>query len=287
MSLDISKLEKVVRRPDGGYVARCPACFEIGQDKKGNHLKIWPDGRFGCCVANGDHQHRSRIWAMAKNGDSSPAKAYRAPVPAPKPVPIINSGRLLREWATSTKKDWIERLAKSLGVSVEALSTLEPVWAAPHRAWAFGMRDGDGNLVGIRLRSENGDKWAVTGSRQGLFIPNCSANKTLFVVEGPTDLAAALTLGLWGIGRPSCSGGMDLILSLVRRLKPSRAVLCSDNDEPGVRGAENLANHLPIPSCMFCPPSKDLRSFLQSGGTSELIDCLLAGVIWKQPKKEY
>jgi hypothetical protein len=55
-----------VRTLDGGIVqARCPACAEDGQDRKGEHLRILPDGRFGCCVHPKDGDHRKKIFALA------------------------------------------------------------------------------------------------------------------------------------------------------------------------------------------------------------------------------
>ena len=65
MSLDAAKLEKM-REVAGGIVqARCPACAEGGHDRTGEHLRIYPDGRFGCCVHPKDGEHRKRIWALA------------------------------------------------------------------------------------------------------------------------------------------------------------------------------------------------------------------------------
>lgn len=64
MSLDVSKLEKV-RDFAGGKLARCPACAEAGQDRTGEHLRIYPDGKFGCCVFPKDREHRKRIFALA------------------------------------------------------------------------------------------------------------------------------------------------------------------------------------------------------------------------------
>jgi hypothetical protein len=70
MSLILSKLERVRDLADGGIMARCPACAETGQDKRGEHLRLYPDGKFGCCVFPGDREHRKRIFALA--GDSRP-----------------------------------------------------------------------------------------------------------------------------------------------------------------------------------------------------------------------
>ncbi len=65
MSLDLSKLEKVVDLSNGMKRARCPACAESGNDKTGVHLRVYPDGRFGCCVHPKDKEHRKRVFALA------------------------------------------------------------------------------------------------------------------------------------------------------------------------------------------------------------------------------
>lgn len=70
MSLDLSKLQCLADAADGGKQARCPACAEFGHDRKGEHLRIYADGRFGCCVHPKDREHRKRIFALA--GDSRP-----------------------------------------------------------------------------------------------------------------------------------------------------------------------------------------------------------------------
>ncbi len=63
--LDLSELEKARRLPGGIVQARCPACAEAGQDRKGEHLSIFPHARFGCGVAAGEKEHLRRIFALA------------------------------------------------------------------------------------------------------------------------------------------------------------------------------------------------------------------------------
>lgn len=65
MSLEIAKLEKVRELAGGIVQARCPACAEGGHDRTGEHLRIYADGRFGCCVHPQDREHRKRIFALA------------------------------------------------------------------------------------------------------------------------------------------------------------------------------------------------------------------------------
>ena len=76
MGLLIEKLERVKRLGNGAVIARCPACAAAGQDREGNHLKIWADGRFACVVNAGvqGKWHRKRIWEIAGDrGEARPA----------------------------------------------------------------------------------------------------------------------------------------------------------------------------------------------------------------------
>lgn len=70
MSLDAARLEMVRELPGGILQARCPACAAGGHDRTGEHLRIYPDGRFGCCVHPKDKEHRKQIFALA--GDRKP-----------------------------------------------------------------------------------------------------------------------------------------------------------------------------------------------------------------------
>jgi hypothetical protein len=65
VSLDTARLEKVRELAGGIVQARCPACAEGGGDRKGEHLRVHPDGRYGCCVHPKDGEHRKRIFALA------------------------------------------------------------------------------------------------------------------------------------------------------------------------------------------------------------------------------
>ncbi|HWI57992.1 MAG TPA: hypothetical protein VNZ22_12255 [Bacillota bacterium] len=72
MSLNLQKLTKVRRRPNGTLLAQCPACAAAGQDRQGQHLVVYPDGRFGCAVHPGPEgrPHRQEIWRLA--GERAP-----------------------------------------------------------------------------------------------------------------------------------------------------------------------------------------------------------------------
>jgi len=88
MSLDAAKLEKVRELAGGVVQARCPACAEGGGDRKGEHLRIYPDGRYGCCVHPKDGQHRKRIFALA---GARKAGTFTLRVKTPPALPAVRS----------------------------------------------------------------------------------------------------------------------------------------------------------------------------------------------------
>ena len=88
MSLDVAKLEKVRELAGGIVQARCPACGEGGHDRTGQHLRIYPDGRFGCCVHPKDGVHRKRIFALV--GVRQPG-SFSLRLKTPPALPAIQS----------------------------------------------------------------------------------------------------------------------------------------------------------------------------------------------------
>jgi len=169
----------------------------------------------------------------------------------------------------------LARLAHSLELSIASLQRLGVGWSARHRAYTFPLRRGDGTICGLRLRSPAGRKWAVRGSRQGIFIPaDLDATGRLLIAEGPTDTATCLDWGLSAIGRPSCSGGTRDAVAYVRQHRPAGVVVMADADEPGRRGAEALAGVL-VANTAACrviappPETKDARAWRRSGASAK------------------
>jgi hypothetical protein len=71
MSLDQTKLENLKDKGDK-KTAQCPACAEVGADSKGDHLAIFPDGKY-CCVAHPDDRaHSKKIYKLVGLSDSEP-----------------------------------------------------------------------------------------------------------------------------------------------------------------------------------------------------------------------
>ena len=191
----------------------------------------------------------------------------------PEGAPVLDFGMFARQCAQLLQPQDLQRLAGSLGLSVRSLQRLAVGWCATHRAFSFPMVDASGRVLGVRLRTASGRKFSVTGGKEGLFVPtDLDVDGRLLVTEGPTDCAALLDLGFSAVGRPSCSGGVRLLVELVKQWRPAEVVIVSDADAVGQRGAGNLAAVLMAYSSavrVITPPSgiKDARQWKQCGAT--------------------
>lgn len=199
----------------------------------------------------------------------------------PKAVPehVVRSAI---EFHRTMKPHWFDRTGELLGVTPGSLRRLRVGWSVAYKAHSFPMFDGDNRLVGVRLRTTNGLKRAVTGSRAGLFVPDGLRHPLhrLFIAEGPTDTAALLSVGLDAIGRPSCNGARSHCLDYVRRASPTESVIVADNDAPGLEGAKALANDL-VTVCravktITAPEGvKDARQWVAEGATKKTIEAVV------------
>ena len=185
----------------------------------------------------------------------------------------IDFAKLAADFRAAVRPDALAKLAAALGVSVESLRRLGIGWAVKYRGWSFPMQSAAGDMLGIRLRLPGGKKLSIKGGREGLFIPDGIDAGKLLIAEGPTDTAALLDMGFSAVGRPSCTGGVKLLVELVRKHRPSGVVIVADADAPGQRGAESLATVL-LAYCsdvrVIAPPAgiKDAREWKRSGATA-------------------
>lgn len=148
-------------------------------------------------------------------------------------------------------------LAKTLGVSLASLIELRAGFDG--YAWTFPERDAKGTIIGISRRFKNGRKGFMAGGGRGLTyslsLP-CDG-ESLLLVEGPSDVAAAITLGIPAIGRPSNRGGCELLSEKIGSFSHRKCfqniIVLGENDyrehsalKPGIRQFHD-------PNCVCCP----------------------------------
>jgi len=201
----------------------------------------------------------------------------RVTIPAP-PPDLGSLAQVCRE-AVDPKR--LERLARSLGLTLASLRRLGIGWRAESNAWSFPMTEASGRVIGIRLRKDSGFKFAVTGGRDGIFVPyGIGTGRPLLICEGVTDCVALLDLGFDVIGRASCTSSHKLVADIIDRRQDSEAIIVADNDPHGrgQGGANALAQKLVI-HCrrvrVITPPEKDARAWMQAGATArDVLDAI-------------
>ncbi len=192
------------------------------------------------------------------------------------------SGRSSESWSQKARRftdaltpDSLQALASDLGVRTDSLRSIGVGWNRSHDRWTFPESSGDRRIVGIGTRFRNGTKRTMAGSKRGLTVPSdfSSREGVILVVEGPSDVAACLTLGLTAVGRPSNRGGVK---HLAKLLDGHEVLIVGENDVkdngdwPGKKGAESVARQLATiwerPVSWTLPPegTKDVRQWLNA-----------------------
>lgn len=273
-------------RFDERGAVHCRRCFTKGTDPRPG------DGLASIRWLMGCDSLAARRWLAGRLGLRPRLSVKAIPRPAVRRLtipeaPAADWGGDAERWRLWLRErpEWLKRTAELLGLPVEPLQRLGVGWTVEHRATAWPMRDDAGRVVGVRLRCpETGRKWAARGSRAGLFyaagLLALERPERLFAVEGPTDAAALLSVGIEAVGVPSAGGGADLLADLCRRLQAAEVAIVADGDGPGLEGAERLAAALlpVVPAVrVTMPPEgvKDARAWVCGGADRAEIEAVI------------
>lgn len=158
-------------------------------------------------------------------------------------------------------------LSTELGVGVEALERLlvgsgfDDYRSLGYSTWP--ERRQGGKVVGIIRRyrvavSEGGgNKLTLPGSKHGLYLPRdwWKGTGPVLLVEGGSDTAALLTLGMCAIGRPSNVGGVNLLIGVLRDFERPIIVL-GERDRKPDRVGTNKRCPKDCAGCTWCWPGR-------------------------------
>lgn len=151
-------------------------------------------------------------------------------------------------------------LATELGVSVDSLERLEVTCLPGFSLWP--ERSADGTVIGLCDRFPDGTKKQEAGTKRGLTF--CDGWHEIpgpvLLPEGGSDTAAALTMGLCAVGRPSNSSGLDLLVELLRQLPDDREIVVLGENDRKAHDSRNdsvRTRHRPdCDGCDCCWPGK-------------------------------
>lgn len=254
----------------------CPIC------EKPDWCSVSPDGRVVCCgrVDQGSFRqnrdgrflhfrwereessarHRLDYWQKPSTPWPSPIK------PEPKP-PSKDWGRIAKaafdDFAAESAR---KTLARKLGVSVESLCRLHVGWMPSQQCWTIPELDAAGDVIGINRRFDDGSKRRCAGSQTGLtfdpvgWLQSGIESPSVLLVEGASDVAALLSLGLSVVGRPNNTGGVDLLAELLRSVPRDRViVVLAEHDRKSHGSLSDKVrewNKLDCDGCSACWPGK-------------------------------
>lgn len=177
----------------------CILCFRLSDEMVNRFKRIKQVGECTTYVLNGS--------GAAGNGRTS-----RAP---------------LRDSFSPASAVVIDNLALELGVSTESLHAIGVLHVG--KTPAFIERDAMGKTTAINRRFADGAKRVRKGDRRGLYYPDgpdglSSQSDPILIVEGASDTAACLTMGLAVVGLISVysAGSLIALVAAGTRLK-SRA----------------------------------------------------------------
>ena len=189
------------------------------------------DGANCCMRVKSDIPMRNGGWLHRVNGEIQPRRVFR-----PKERRLTDSelsarfGPLARHWYVGKDKE-IKLLAETLGVAAWALDAIKV--GADADSYTFPELNHHGQIVGINRRFPDGMKRCCIGSRRGLTFTEdwADAPGPVLIVEGASDVAAGLTLGLCVVGRPSNTGGVEYLKRLLAKHLDRRIVIVAERDE--------------------------------------------------------
>ena len=269
---------------NGQLVCTCPWC------EKARHLYVNAEtGDFDCkrcqekggtfllvhkLTNSGDAEvfNRLREHDLADDAPEQPQQPKCSPPTIGKPI-------------TGAKPKPGRQLAEEWGVSESTLKALGLRWITPGNDYGESFRldmvDAQGDVRGYQHWKPGQKRYTATGTKMGLYVPSTFDRKaeTVYVSEGPSDLAVAVDMDLNAVGTPGTGQASD---ALAGHVEGKHVVLLADHDpvdektgkRPGKEGAERLKAKLQGVAAsvrIWYPPAEgqDFREWRDAEGTKD------------------
>ena len=292
-------------------VSPCPVCGKPDNCQVSRSGEVALCGRVSAGSKGKPNNGKQYLHILSEGPQRS---GYIHPSHSSPPVIPFDQSVVIR----ASKDPKLAELAELLGVSVVALQDLgvghlySGAWC-----WSFPERDAAGEVIGINRRYLDGQKKSL-GRRGITYADGWDRGGPILLVEGGSDTAALLTMGLSVIGRPSNLGGVDMLAEMLAAVPRDRLVVVVAEDDylkngkprkthathpagcacgqcwPGRFGAEQtaagLSERLGRPVCWSLPPdgAKDSREWLRAHGANghRFLTGLLESIVTVEPSEE-
>ncbi len=236
MALDHKKLVNVKSNAKG-WGAACPACQAVGADQTGNHLQIFPDGKWSCATAPSDKPHNQLIWALAGDGATSeftflPQEEVLPKIEIERTWPAEVLDRLMKDHSY-----WIGR-----GISEATVAPFRGGVAGSHQLagrYVFPIFNDDDQIIGFTGRALHPDlkpKWRhMEGCQTSRWVwgglDEIDSVREIILVESIGD---ALKLIECGYGHVLCLFGTKMsqvVLGKIISANPTKITVATNRDE--------------------------------------------------------
>jgi hypothetical protein len=264
---------------------RCPVCDHD------SWCSVSVDGATVCCMRVESDKPTKSGWLHPTGKEPMSVESLPRQTTA-ETRPVIDWDARANRLASQLGYDR-STLAAQLGVSEDSLDRLGvgcgyDDFKPFNFFWSFPEYNANLKCTGIVRRYRDGSKKTMKWSRSGLYIVRdwWKAEGPIFLVEGGSDTAAGLTMGLCVIGRPSNVGGVNLLIGALQGMRNRPVIVLAERDQkavgcpakcgecircfPGLAGARLTADALAKSlkrkiAVRFCGSNaKDLREWLNA-----------------------
>jgi hypothetical protein len=242
--IDITKLENLKEVSDG-WISRCPVCALAGNDKTGNHLRIWKTAAFKCIVDSSSEHNISILNIAGTNGNGEVLDHFR---PNLEPEP---------EFETIYPEEVLTKLIRNFdywkgrGISHETMARFEGGIAVNGKMagrWVLPLRNKNSQIIGFTGRwigqsKEGVAKWKHLSKISKVIFPNFIKIKDIVVLlESPGD---AISLIDNGIDHVRVMFGVELSSALMSDIiskNPQKIIISTNNDSSAEGRKKNVGN---------------------------------------------
>lgn len=232
---------------------RCPKCESDSWCLASDFAVLCP--RVGAQGSSGKFGEYGHLFLLG-NGNIAAVKRE------PKPPRLTDSQQdeiwrpLVQQWR-KTKRLGV--LAEELGCSTASLEAIWAGWAPDSKCWAIPEWNAARRILGVSTRYPGGRKLFIAGGRRALTFSEdwreraIRAGNRVVLVEGASDVAAGLDAGWCTIGRPSNTGGAELLVHLLKPLpREFRVVVMGENDRRPHDVLPDVIRQRHNPKCKGC-----------------------------------
>lgn len=291
-----------VQPSSNGWIARCPAHADASPSlaiAEGTDCRALVYCHAGCettDVLNAINLEHSDLLPRLRAGNRRVVREFpqfmRNAVQVPRAIqPDVDWTYIFRFFQESVTAQLLQQFSETLGLPSNAITEFEVGAAAGDHngpCLVIPERNANGIPIGLLRRFADGTKLTFPRSHRGLIIPRFCFYRPgpVLIPEGFTDTATLSLLGFPAIGRPSATGGVEHLTTLLSTVNRD-VIVVGENDTkpdgrwPGRDGAERVATEL---TCRLgrtvrwiLPPvgAKDVRELYHQAGPESVTRWLL------------